>query len=251
MSAGAIVPLAVAGPGWQAGWMGLGLLALVLGGLNFIFIRSYPPSNRAPGETPIARPPKLPGISYGQILRDRRFWLIGTAYLLTGFSIIIPFTFLSTYAVQELTFSYDTATRLITIIGIGGTLGKLTLGPYSDKLGRIKIMLLSALLIAGGCVGIAYSHGWVLIGVTFVFGIGYGSCWSMYAACASDFFSSRAAGGIIGLWTFLLGIGSISGPIIAGWSADATQTLRWAFVTASLAGAGSLLLLLPLLKKQT
>ena len=66
---------------------------------------------------------------YLKLLRDSRFWLIGLAYLLTGFSILIAFAFLSTYAVQELAFSYEVATRLVTVIGIGAIVGKLTLGP--------------------------------------------------------------------------------------------------------------------------
>jgi MFS family permease len=81
-----------------------------------------------------------------------------------------------------------------------------------------------------------------------VFGIGYGACWALYAACASDFFSKQAAGGIIGLWTFFLGVGSVIAPIIAGWAADATGTLMWAFILASGSGFASLLFLLPLLK---
>ncbi len=249
MSAGAVVPLAVAGPGWQTGWMGLGILALALGLVNFLFIRSYPPTTTPTGNKPAGRESAPGSLHYTAILKQRHFWLIGFAYLLTGFSIIIPFTFLSTYAFQELDFSYNTATRLVTIIGIAGTLGKLSLGPFSDRLGRIRIMLLCALLIAGGCLGISLTRDWTLMVFTFVFGVGYGGCWSMYAACASDFFSARAAGGIIGMWTFLLGIGSLSAPILAGWSADSAGTLKWGFVIAAAAGAGSLVLLLPMLNK--
>jgi MFS family permease len=157
---------------------------------------------------------------------------------------------LSTYAVQELSFPYGSATGLITIIGAAGLVGKLTLGPLSDKIGRIKIMLICSVLISLGCLGIAFSRGWTLLVIVFVFGVGYGACWSMYAACASDFFSKQSAGGIIGLWTFYLGIGSFSAPIIAGWAADSSGTLMWAFIIAALGGIGSLLLLLPMLKSK-
>jgi MFS family permease len=248
MSAGAVVPLAVAGPGWQSGWLGLGVLAMSLGLINYLFIRSRPPSPSAetgPSAT-FSRPDNL---EYRAVLKDRRFWLVGVAYLFTGFSIIIPFNFLSTFAFQELDFSYNTATRLITIVGLGATLGKLSLGPLSDRLGRLRILWLCALLITFGCLGIVFSRSLVLTAFVFVFGVGYGACWSMYAALASDYFSSRAAGGIIGLWTFLLGVGSVSGPIAAGWSADAAHTLKWAFVIAAAAGALSFLFLLPLANK--
>jgi MFS family permease len=173
------------------------------------------------------------------------------AYLFTGFAIIVPFPFLSTYAVQELSFPYESATRLITMIGAGGIAGKLILGPVSDKWGRIKILVISAILIAGGNLAIAYSRGWVLTAFAFIFGLGYGACWSMYAACASDFFSKQAAGSILGLWTVYLGIGYMISPIIAGWVADTTGTLVWSFLIAMSGGIASLLLLLPMLKVPT
>ena len=248
MAAGLLAPLAVVYSGWQTGWMVLGIFGLALGLLNYLCIRNYPrnqavrPAGRTAGWISSL------GQTYKIILTDKRFWLIGLAYLLTGFAIIIPFTFLSTYAFKELSFSYDSATLLITIIGVGAITGKITLGPLSDKVGRIKIMLLCAALIGGGCLGIAYSRGWILMAICAVYGIGYGACWAMYAACAADFFSRQAAGGIIGLWTFLMGAGSIVAPIISGWSADVTGTLQWAFVIAGTAGVVSLVLLLPMLK---
>ncbi len=221
---------------------------MALGAVNYLLIRNHPESQANPATLKSGGRGKLVGMTYQQLFKDKRFWFIGLAYLLTGFSIIIPFTFISTYAVQELSFPYSSATLLITIIGAAGVIGKLTLGPVSDKLGRIRIMVLCAILIAGGSLGMAYSRGGTLMAICFIFGIGYGACWSMYAACASDFFPKQTAGGIIGLWTFLLGIGSIGAPIIAGWAADATGTLKWAFIIATAGGVGSLLLLLPMLR---
>jgi MFS family permease len=248
MAAGTLVPLAVGGWGWRSGWMGLGVLGLVFAIMDFFLIRSspHPPSVSLPVQT--GGQVKGPRFSYRSLFQDKRFWLISLAYLLTGFAIMVPFTFLSTYAVQELDYAYDSATMLVTVIGIGGLAGKLTLGPLSDRLGRVKIMLLCAVLIAGGCVGIVFCQGWTLIFWTAVFGAGYGACWSMYAACAVDFFSREAAGGIIGIWTFYLGLGLLSSPVIAGWLGDRTGSLSWSFISAAGAGALSLLLLLPLLK---
>jgi MFS family permease len=161
---------------------------------------------------------------------------------------MVPFTFISTFAIQERTFSYHAAASLVTIIGAGGLLGKLILGPLSDKLGRVKIMLLCAILITLGCLGVAFGRSWLLFTMAGLFGVGYGACWSMYAACASDYFSPKAAGGIIGIWTFYLGIGLLTSPIIAGWIGDSRGSLVGAFAAAAAAGVGSLLLLLPMLK---
>jgi len=243
---GTVVPLIAVAYSWRTGWMSLGGLAFLLVVINFFMVRNRPAgqtSNSYPGAGRLTD--ESVRATYSRLLRDTRFWLIGLAYLLTGFSIIIPFTFLSTYAVQELAFSYEAATRLITVIGITAIVGKLVLGPYSDKIGRIKVMMLCAILIAVGSLGMAYSRGWMLTLVTAIFGLGYGTAWSMYAASASDYFSKELAGSIVGLWTVYLGIGSILAPVIAGWIADTTGTLAWSFILAMAAAVISLFLLLP------
>jgi len=242
-----VVPMIVTAYDWRAGWMSLGALGFAVAALNFLAVRNHPGEHSKLRQERLGQHPGEPvSAIYIRLLRDRRFWLIGLAYLLTGFSIIIPFTFLSTYAVQELAFSYEASTRLITVIGIGAIVGKITLGPLSDKVGRIKVMMLCALLIAGGSLGMAYGQGIGLFVFTAIFSLGYGTAWSMYAAAASDYFSKKSSGSIVGLWTVYLGIGSIISPIIAGWIADTTGTLSWSFVLAAAGGVMSLLLLVPM-----
>ena len=241
------VPMIVAAYDWKAGWMSLGILGFTVAILNFLAIREYQGEQPSLNQESIKENRHKP-ISeiYIKLLKDKRFWLIGLAYLLTGFSIIIPFTFLSTYAVQELAMSYEASTRLITVIGIGAIIGKITLGPLSDKIGRIRVMMLCALLITGGSLGMAYTQGvWLILCIS-IFSLGYGIAWSMYAASASDYFSKDFSGSIVGLWTVYLGIGSILSPIIAGWIADATGTLSWSFILSAIGGGISFLLLLPI-----
>jgi OFA family oxalate/formate antiporter-like MFS transporter len=131
------------------------------------------------------------------------------------------------------------------IVGVSATVFKLIMGYFSDSIGRMRVMLLCAVLISLGCWGITLKQGSLaLILSTIVFGCGYGACWSMYAAIASDYFSKEVAGGIIGLWTLLLGVGSLISPIIAGWLADTTGTLVWSFYLAMTGGILSLILLI-------
>jgi len=247
---GTAVPLIVMAYGWRAGWMSLGTLGFLLIVINYIIIRNPPAEQSSLRSTGLGRPTDKPlGVIYMRLLRDTKFWLIGLAYGLTGFSIIIPFTFLSTYAVQELFFPYEAATRLVTVIGVSALVGKLALGPVSDKIGRIRIMMLCAILIAGGSLAMMYARGFITLAIfTAIFGVGYGTVWSMYAAAASDYFSKELAGSIIGLWVVYLGIGSILSPIIAGWIADTTGTLAWSFILTMAGAVVSFFLLVPVWK---
>ena len=123
------------------------------------------------------------------------------------------------------------------------------LGMLSDRYDvRIILTLFVALMGAGAflmAVPTSQFQASIFFGVA---GIGCSACWAMYAACASDFFSREAAGGIIGLWTVYLGIGLMLSPLLAGWIADATGTLMWSFLIAAAGGVASLLLLLPMLR---
>ncbi len=244
IAAGSAIPVLVLARDWETAWMWLGAAGLVVALLDLLFIRHSPagasPPRRAAGQ------PAGPHASLVSLLAEWRFWLIGLAYLLTGFAILIPFTFLSTYAVEEQSFPYQAAAGLLTVIGVSAIAGKLILGPLSDKIKRIRVMMICAALITAGSLGMAYGWGSALPYIfTLVFGLGYGAAWSMYAAVASDYFPGEMTGGIVGLWTMYLGVGSVASPVVAGWIADVTGTLAWSFVMAAAAGALSLLLLVP------
>jgi OFA family oxalate/formate antiporter-like MFS transporter len=246
IAASTAVPAIVVAEDWQAGWMGLGALGLAVAVLDFFTMKNPKREQLAsnPGE-PASKEKEPFGATYGKLFRDKKFWLIGLAYLLAGFMIIIPFTFLSTYAVQERSFSYEGASRLVTIIGVGTIAGKLALGPLSDKAGRLKVLLLCTALVAAGALGMASGQRVMLISAVAVFSLGEGALWALYAALAADIFSKEYAGGIVGLWTVFLGVGSIIAPVLAGQAADATGTLVWAFVLAGAAAIISILLLVP------
>jgi MFS family permease len=249
IAAGALMPLVVNAWDWEAGWMLLGSLGFFAAVLNLLVVRDRPPQPESPGVTKRGRPPAVK-VALAALLKDARFWLLGLAYLLTGFAIIIPFTFLSTYAREGLGFSYQLAANLLTAIGIGAIISKVGLGPLSDRVGRIKVMMLCAALIALGSLGMVFfDSGWLFV-TAVVFSLGYGVIWAMYAAAASDYFSSDSAGTTVGLWTMFLGVGSVLAPIISGWLGDVTGDLAWSFALAAGAAVLSFLLLVAVKRRR-
>ena len=183
------------------------------------------------------------------MFRNRKFWFFALGYLFTGVAVTVPFTFLSTYAVQELSYSYIIAANIMTVLGIGAIASKLIIGPISDKTGRLKMMLLCGLFIGLGVLGMSFQNIVTLFIATFIFSMGYGAVWAMYAAAASDYFDKESSGTIVGIWTVFLGIGLALAPIVSGWLADATGTLTWSFVLGGTGGILSVVLLIPLWKK--
>jgi sugar phosphate permease len=246
-----VVPYIVNAYGWRMGWIALGTQTLLIAVLNFILVRNPPPDRNSPKNSNYQQNSgKSIRTTYSIILKDVKFWLIGLSYLLISFCILIPFTFLSTYAVEELQLPYRSATLLITMIAVGGAIGKLTLGPASDIFGRIKILFMCGLLIIIGGLGMIYVREFLFLGLlTVVFGVGYGAIWLLYAACARDFFDKQLTGTIIGLWAVYHCIGSILSPVISGWAIDQSGTFHTAFAIVVFSAIGSILLLIPLVKR--
>jgi MFS family permease len=240
-----MMPLIVGAFNWRMGWKSLGVMALFMAGINFLLVRDYPIENPNLQYSKFGQHLNKPtGNIYMGILRDNKFLLMGISYLFIGFSTLIPLTFITTYAVQELMLPYDAATRLVTVFAVASIFGKIVLGTLSDALGRIKTIILCEILVALGSFGVVcLPRFWALHLSMVVFGFGFGAIWPLYALCAPDYFSKSYAGFIVGFWTLFLGIGFVISPIIAGWIADVTGVFRWSFILAIATAIISMLLL--------
>jgi MFS family permease len=243
-----LVPVIIRAYSWRMVWLSLGVTAVVAAVVNFFVIKSRPGDGTTAQESSrVRKSPSVKG-TYAAIFRDSRFSLIGFSYLFVSFSILIPFTFLISYATQKLSIPFATATGLLIVVAVAGAIGKLILAYVSDRVGRIEIMMLCGVLTGVGAFGMAYSQA--LAGLYFfsaIFGVGYGTLWSIYAASARDLFPGEYSGSIIGLWTLFHGLGSVVAPIVSGWTIDKTGTYYWAFMLAACGSILSLALLVPVM----
>jgi MFS family permease len=243
-----ILPFIVVAYDWRMGWKGLGTLALFMAGINFLLVRDIPAENPGVQYSNLSRQLNKPTRAvYLRILKDMEFLLVGLSYLCIGFSVLIPLTFITTYAVQEVMLRYNVATTLVTIIAVASLVGKLVLGSFSDTVGRIKAIIICEILIAVSSFTVVCFPSFLALQLSMaIFGFGQGAIWPLYALCAPDYFSKHSAGFIVGFWTLFLGFGFILSPIIAGWMVDVTGTFKWSFLlatTAALISSGLLLFL--------
>jgi MFS transporter, OFA family, oxalate/formate antiporter len=240
----AFIPYIVEKYNWQTNWMILGIVGVIIGIFNFLVIK-YPPE---PEKKSLKN--KASVMTLSELLGNKKFWLLGFGYLFTGAAVAVPFTFLSTYSLQELSFSTGIAASVMIVLGIGAIVSKLIIGPLSDKTGRLKMIFLCGLFIFVGTLGMALHNEITLFISAFVFALGYGAVWAMYAAASSDYFNKESSGTIVGIWTLFTGAGSFVSPILAGWLADGTGTLSWSFGWGGLAGLLSVVLIIPLWNKK-
>ena len=245
---GVLLPLIVRYYDWRTGWLALGICGLGVALLGIVLVRNPPGHAQQPAGSGATSEPFWSGM--GALLRSRPFWIIGVSYLMAGFNVLIPFTFLPVYAREQLDLSYAVATRFIVIIAVAGVVGQLSLGFLGNAIDRIRLMVLCGVVMGAGCLCMLLARGaWSLYLATCFYGVGYGVVWPVYAAVASDYFSKAQSGTVIGLWTALLGFGSIVAPMICGWTIDYTGGYTWSFVIGIISGLLSGVLPMWLFKK--
>lgn len=243
---GFLIPVIVSAANWKAGWIAMGCFAFGVAALNAGLLRN-PVEAQRPAFSTREHAGHVWSI-YKGLFRNKIFWIIGTAYLLVGFNVLVPFTFLPVYARESLNLAYATSTRFVAVIALCGIIGQLTLGTLSDRVGRINVLILCSVIMGAGCLCMmAFRTRWGLYASTAFYGLGYGAIWPVYAAASSDYFSKRVTGSVVGLWTVFLGVGSIVSPVICGWTIDTTGGYVWTFGLGLASGILSAMVLLTML----
>lgn len=149
---GIVLPMIVDAYDWRMGWTLLGMSAFALSVMICFLLKNDPKEigllpwgeGMIPGQ-PASSGPLLP---YPDILNKSHFWLIGISYLFISIGAYILSDFIVTYASNELSVPYRTASGLITLMALTGVAGGLVLMPLSDSIGRKKSLLLINSMIA-------------------------------------------------------------------------------------------------------
>jgi sugar phosphate permease len=251
---GKLFPVIVARWNWQYCWYILGSAALIMVVVNAILLRSKPedmdllPWGEKRAASVISASSQRPGTYYRQVLSAPRFWVLGTSYFFVAGALYIITTYMVDYARYNLGFSYETASFLATLHGLGQIVGVLTISFVSDYIGRKMTILLSNLFIAASIVGVIASGTNVTALFTSVTLVGafYGATFPMYGAAGGDYFRKEIMGTVIGALTLFYGSGAIIANRVAGHIRDTTGSFVIPFVIAVAASFVAAILLLAL-----
>lgn len=248
---GLILPLLVLQYHWRLGWSILGISGLLLTLINGMFLRDRPekmglsPWGELNEPIKSVAPSASPKMSYLEIWKKGRFWMIGFSYLAISYGTYTMVDFVVTYGAVELNIPYQTASLFITVLAFSGVVGGVLLMTLSDYIGRKRSLMIIQFLIAAGTLFIIFAGNRIpilMIGVG-CFGFLYGGIWPMYGACVRDYFPKDISGAIFGLMTIFYGVGAMVSPVLTGYLADVTGTFRWSFGLGAFTSAIATLLI--------
>lgn len=240
--------------GWRATAFGSGVLMIVLGLPLARVLRRHPsdigetedglpPQQTAEGAPHAAAPERH--FTTGEALRTQAFWLLALGH---GFALLVV-TAVNVHAISHmkegLGYSVAQASLVITLMTVAQAGGMLLGAAVGDRWDKTHIAAGCMLAHMVGLLMLTFAEHPVMLGA---FAVLHGAAWGLRGplmqAIRADYFGLQAIGMIMGLSAFIISVGQVAGPMVAGAFADLTGSYRWGFtLLAVIAGSGSLLFL--------
>lgn len=240
-----LLPLAaaflIAGVGWRAAAMTLGLVAalvLLIGAL--LMKRPEAPVDKTASAT------TTKNLGLRSVLHSRVFWTLCAIQFLFLPSLTTVPLHLPVHGMDQ-GLNAKSAAALLSVIAGASVAGRLAIGAFFDRIGGKRGFVLCFVpLIAALLALLAIDSPALLFAAALVYGVGHGGLFTIVAPTIAEFFGTHAVGAIFGAVLFFGTIGGAVGPILAGRIFDMTGSYATAFGTLAAMAALGLLLVLSL-----
>jgi OFA family oxalate/formate antiporter-like MFS transporter len=175
------------------------------------------------------------GLTIGQALRTRSFWLLAFAQVLAwvgSFAIVIH---VIAYLDESGGFTEEGAAVIAMGIPFGSLVGRLGFGWLADYLGKRRLLATAWILQGLGTLIFAGIYSpWQAVIFLIVFTPGWGGASPLLPALLAEYFGLRAFGIIQGVLMATAMLGAVAGPIFAGAVYDVVDSYRPAFLVLAL-----------------
>lgn len=250
---GMVVPWIVTlqdGQGWRFSWFVLAVIVLGITLLNLFWLKHPPKGEKSvtlpkteevkkseTGPVAAAVVPKQ-----DRVYRNPKICGIGLIYLTWGFSYIIFSTFIVDYLMLDGGIAEVTAGQMFALAGLVSVISGSLWGHISDRIGRLRTLIIVYSLQAAILAGFASSvHPvWLFTGIV-IYAATLWAVPTIMMVVVGDFVSSRNVAVAMGFVTLFFGIGQFISPMITGWMVDQTHSYASAFLlSAVVCGSGAI-----------
>jgi len=201
--------------GWRGAYLGLTALALFAAVPAALLLGGRAAARAQAVGT------ALPGMTLGEAMRSRLFWLMYSVAFLICVGFFVPMVHLVPYA-QDVGLSEAQGVTLVSLLGLGSLIGRFAMGGIADRLGHAR-----SLVAIGAGLGLMFLVWWVATSFwpLAVFAVCFGTLYGGYVALAPtlcmDLFGPRSLSAILGSLYTAAGLATMIGPTSAGASFDA------------------------------
>jgi OFA family oxalate/formate antiporter-like MFS transporter len=169
------------------------------------------------------------GLNLREAARTRPFWLICILYFFVNICVQVIMVHLVNYA-TDLGIAALTAATLVSMIGIGGIIGRLGMGSIADRIGSFNSLIITCILLAVSLVWLIFSRElWMLYTFAVLFGFAYGEVPQM-PIMVGHFFGLHSVMALAGAMSAATRAGGSLGSWLGGKIFDVSQSYSTAFI---------------------
>jgi len=217
---------------WQTVFTWIAWVPALIIPVLFFFLKDSP-STQGGDDHASADLPQLSGYSLKEALLSRNFWIVAIIAMCTFYGILAmsghTYLFFRGQGYAE-----ATAAWAVSIVFLGGLIGKLLSGYLAESFGRKRVLPIGLLMmltgIAAMVTAIVFASTLLAWGGLVLFGFGWGGIYTLIQVLAADLFGMLALGKILGAINILDTIGGAAGPIVTGIMVDRTQGYLQPFI---------------------
>ncbi|MCB1745989.1 MAG: MFS transporter [Gammaproteobacteria bacterium] len=168
-----------------------------------------------------------------QLRRNLPFLLVVAIYFFTWLVVFVPFVHLPAYA-GDLGLGTTAGASLLSAVGLGGVVGRLSSGVVSDYVGRFPALYVTFALQAVSFVAFgAFDDLGGLWLAALAFGFSYGGGVTLLPPLCGDLFGRAQVASVVGSVFAIAGAPAAIGPWVTGWLYDVTGGYAGAFAGAA------------------
>ena len=235
--------------GWRTALLIVGgaLLASIM--IMAQFLRSEPdkgePTKADNGKVESKSPPSDEGFTMQKAIRTRQLWIICIPFFFSGFFFQSAMVHIVPH-VTDLGISAITSASVMTVIGVIGTTGRISMGFISDRIGNKAMLIISFALVSVSFWELLIAKElWMLYLFAVLFGF-FSGIGVLVSPVAAEYFGLKSLGVISGIVTFAWAIGGAIGPTAAGNIFDVSNSYFTAFTLSAILSLIAVIILLQL-----
>lgn len=196
-------------------YKGVIFLILILVGAQFLKV---PETSNKTGSSSVDISLTDNNYTVGAMVKTKQFYLLWIILLLGTLSGLLVIGLAKDIGIELAGLEPAVAANAVAIIALFNTAGRLVLGSLSDKIGRLRVILITFILTA---VSMGYMSAFSLNYITYMVSLAlitlsFGGILAVYPTVTGEFYGLKSVGANYSIIFQAYGIAALVGPIIAG-----------------------------------